>query len=50
MDIDAVLIVFSFVAFLALLVGWILAPRRADAPTCLPATVAAPQPPAAFAA
>ena len=50
MDIDAMLIVFSFVGFLALLVGWIVAPRRADAPTGLPATAAAPQPPAALAA
>ncbi len=46
MDIDAALTLFSFAGFLALLVGWLLAPlraeaARADAPTHAPAPEAA---------
>jgi hypothetical protein len=36
MDIEAVLTLFSFAGFAALLVSWILAPMRADVPTNLP--------------
>jgi hypothetical protein len=38
MDIDAVLILVSFVSFLGLLVSWILAPLRAAAPMPLAAS------------
>jgi hypothetical protein len=41
MDIDAALILFSFVSFGLLLVSWILAPLRAAAPTAAPAVEAA---------
>jgi hypothetical protein len=32
MDIDAALLLFSFASFVVLLVGWMLAPMRADTP------------------
>jgi hypothetical protein len=41
MDIDAALILFSFLSFGLLLVSWMLAPMRAAAPTAAPVTEAA---------
>jgi hypothetical protein len=49
MDIDAALTLFSLVSFFALLVSWLLAPLRADAPIVLPVAEAA-QPRSAVAA
>ena len=49
MDMEAVLTLFSFAGFAALLVSWIMAPMRADVPTNLPVAEAV-QPNAAIAA
>jgi len=40
MDMEAVLTLFSFAGFAALLVSWIMAPMRADVPTNLPVSEA----------
>ena len=48
MDMDAALILFSFVSFAVLFLTWLVAPRRADAPMAEPVVETA-QPGAAVA-